>query len=675
MKNQPFVALFALLTLMLGSLSASAQNQNQTNLVQWEKAISDSLCPWQPQACQDKDSNYVLMWWSYSIARQLPVGYCIAKYSKKGKHLSTDTLKGSYGNVVKIFPDTATGNFIVVFNWGVNCFNSNFSQEVWHRYHMWDTAYSQYYIYSCDVTPDGKYIIGGSYDGYDSNQRGMSFLQKLDASGSVIWCKKLRLSNSTYSPWIYVHPVSNNKFCAFVEDTFNPFRYRMVMFSDSAVVKWQKTFNYYFSSPCFNKKTNQFVTSAGDTSGVYLMVLDTSGTVISKRTGYDHVWGLIALQNSKDSGYAGIRWAGWDSDSSWIVNFVRFNKPMGKKSEIPIKINLRSNSPNCTGGSWEVFEDMDGNPILFGFSGDCDTALAVNLVKLTRDTFQYVKVISPNGGEVYNIGDSVTVKFQQSLVPSNARLIIAICDTCAMCAAWSILDTVNVIGDSYTFKLKDPGRYGKRFKFLVSVSDNKYLNLYDLSDSLFTITCDEKDSIKSAGGYVVTDTTSHTSIVVLTDTVFNKGSLYMVTDSMRVTKKTIREVSIIKYGLNIVGHCNRKTYLDSNYVLYDTSLTVLWDTIHFRSTDTLQKNLPGLGLAVKIAIYPNPNNGNFKIGVPTLEIGNTYNLTLVNAEGKVVHTQSVSSGITTITVNAKPGTYSLILQNKYRTLSTKLVIY
>jgi len=75
--------------------------------------------------------------------------------------------------------------------------------------------------------------------------------------------------------------------------------------------------------------------------------------------------------------------------------------------------------------------------------------------------------------------------------------------------------------------------------------------------------------------------------------------------------------------------------------------------------------------AVEFSVYPNPNSGNFTIQLPTTEKATA---TIIDAQGRVVHSQSIGQGMNTIDVLLESGVYFVQVEANATSSITRMVV-
>ena len=71
-----------------------------------------------------------------------------------------------------------------------------------------------------------------------------------------------------------------------------------------------------------------------------------------------------------------------------------------------------------------------------------------------------------------------------------------------------------------------------------------------------------------------------------------------------------------------------------------------------------------------VKIYPNPNNGNFRIESNEL----IENIEVYDVQGKLIDAFTINSNVSTFNLNVKPGTYSVKINTKNNITVHKIII-
>jgi uncharacterized repeat protein (TIGR03803 family) len=113
-----------------------------------------------------------------------------------------------------------------------------------------------------------------------------------------------------------------------------------------------------------------------------------------------------------------------------------------------------------------------------------------------------------------------------------------------------------------------------------------------------------------------------------------------------------------------------KNWVDDNNVVFSDSskITVMNQSLHLIAKFALIFGIDNHNLQ-NIKIYPNPAKD-----ILNIECEDNFNLKIVNSLSKVVYVDNIKTGKTTIGLNYIPGIYYVIMSNKDKTITNKIIV-
>lgn len=505
------LAVLATTMLVLSSEGAKAQSCIKRNFVQKESRLLDSAhrADFGFNIIQDPDSTYLVTFCSldftYGIGGYINHYKChVRRYSKDLVMLSNDSFDLPWLTPTKFW--RVKGGYLASTNTGVIKLDSKLKKK-WIASFGWQYQGGRWSYLSLseqlDTFSDGSVVVSGkTWVESDTTHKSDSiFTAKINSTGKISWIHFRKPTN--HFEWPEALAVVRDSFyVAYDEVTITDTVHlsgkhagcNLMVYDSSGKFVRTKSFDSTISimSLCFNPKSKKLATIYWSPWVINFAFLDKSDNLVGHQTINDWFGGRLYPY---DSGYfiSGYGNGGWSSDQN--------NKDITQ----PVYAHLSPKGDLISGcwitqkqiPSYPAIIDYDGFPVLASSYFEDSTHMTVQVLKLTKDSAIVVKVLSPNGGEVYHASaygssDSIPVNISTENMPKNTRMSISLVDTsCKSCAYTPILVDTNII-DHYTFQVDGRGMsFGKIYKIRVAVwSNDGLVYLWDESDNTFTITND-----------------------------------------------------------------------------------------------------------------------------------------------------------------------------------------
>jgi uncharacterized delta-60 repeat protein len=513
---------------------------NADGSVDWQNTYGGSGSDKANSVQQTSDGGYVVAGFTESFGTGLRK-FWVLRLDTYGTIIWQKTYRACDFNEASSIQQTADGGYLVVGRVDNNCEGFDAGDNGFFLLKLssegtviWQKAYEGGdWRPSIQQTEDGGYIMAG---GRNSVPNGLWVL-KLNSEGNIIWDKISSISTTgsikqTADGGFIVtgHSVGANQW-DFAVSKLNP----------DGTIEWQKTYGgskYDFAQSVSQTSDGGYIlTGWTDSFGsglydVWVIKLNPDGGVAWERTfgTPGDNWADI-IQQTADGGYilAGKTSSsfGYSQSDVWVLK-------LDENGQIP-HCRFMGTSQAIVADTEYTMENINVFPVVPSVVVTDTTALPqntpTNILMMCSDTFSWISVISPNGGDVIPSGSKYNLQWQGSPDAVKFTLKYSINNG----TTWKLI-AKNITGASYSWTVPSPAN--NKMTCLVKVigfnsSGTKVGE--DISDSTFTIEVvkltspDGGETLTSGSPHTITWTTHGTIRPVANTKLFrsiNSGSTW-----------------------------------------------------------------------------------------------------------------------------------------------------